>query len=439
MARKKGDRQSEVLRRLQQGSGRKATQLREAREAMAQELADPTRFAAYLRTFSQLCLVLEELRPVRFPALALVDAVLDAEVDPQLQGLERVRALRQAVVPGFASREAGQACSQAIQLALGSVEDRDALFGLTAGGALNTNCLEEQARADHPFWEIVFEVTLTEALLSGLFLIRFVMRGLDPSTAEAGPAFAKALAAGEHARELEKLGVSADAGALSRAYAEALAREDPYHLQMDAVLHLAHTHVHLAGSGGQRMAAEGWSPELASEFRAAYEEAYAGDVDEGLAKELGRWCRARLEALRDEPEQLERVTPRGVEDEQLRCAATWLALQVIPRERDPLLRSIHLQSLVRARLAAGELEAGFVAKVWSSPDDLFALEEYERFLLQRQEPNRSRRVGRFRKWVEARRRESQAPESEAPESEAPGSEAPGSEAPGSEEAGEEQA
>lgn len=401
MARKKGDRQSEVLRRLQQGSGRKATQLREAREAMAQELADPARFAAYLRTFSQLCLVLEELRPVRFPALALVDALLEAEVDPGLAGLERVRSLRQAVVPAFAGPEVGQACSQAIQLALGNVDDRDALFGLTAGGALNTNCLEEQARADHPFWEIVFEVTLTEALLSGLFLIRFVMRELDPRTAETGPAFAKALAAGEHARELEKLGVSADASALSAAYVEALEREDPYHLQMDAVLHLAHAHVRLAGAGGQRMAAEGWSPALAGDFRAAYEQAYAADVDEGLAKELGRWCRSRLEALRDEPEQLERVTQRGVEDEQLRCAATWLALQVIPREKDALLRSIHLQSLVRARLAAGELEAGFVAKVWSSPDDLFALEEYERFLLQRQEPNRSRRVGRFRKWVEA--------------------------------------
>lgn len=404
MARKKGDRQSEALRRLQQGSGRKANQLREAREAMAQELADPARFAAYLRTFSQLCLVIEELRAVRFPALALVDALLEAEVDPELAGLERVRALRQAVVPSFASPDLAQACSKAIQLALGSVEDRDALFGLTAGGALNTNCLEEQARADHPFWEIVFEVTLTEALLSGLFLIRFVMRELDPRAAGAGPAFAKALAAGEHARELEKLGVSADAGALSKAYVDALGREDPYHLQMDAVLHLAHAHVRLAGAGGQRMAAEGWTPALAEEFRAAYEQAYARDMDEGLAKELGRWCRDRLELLRDEPQQLERAAPQGVEDEQLRCAATWLALQVIPHPQDALLRSVHLQSLVRARLSAGELEAGFVAKVWSSPDNLFALEEYERFLLQRQEPNRSRRVGRFRQWVEQDRK-----------------------------------
>ena len=75
MARKKGDRQSEVLRRLQQGSGRKATQLREAREAMAQELADNENLAVavLIVTFSVLIPVLKLL--VQLLAFALSGAI----------------------------------------------------------------------------------------------------------------------------------------------------------------------------------------------------------------------------------------------------------------------------------------------------------------------------------------------------------------------------
>ncbi|MGE0711489.1 MAG: hypothetical protein AB7N76_24520 [Planctomycetota bacterium] len=415
-------RQEEARRRFQQGSGRKAAQLREAREAMAAELSDPARFAACLRTFSQLALVLAPLAPCRLPHDELVERLLAAgERGPGEPGLgatgsgaagpEHAQALRREIASALAGEPLVHGCAAAIQQALGEVVDREALLALTAAGALCTSCLDEQARPDHPLFELLFEVTLTDALISGLFLVRLVQRGLDPQGAGAGAAFAKALAAGERQRELDALGVVADAAALARAYAEVVrdgqrrAGAAPrYHLQPDAVLHLLHAHARLAVEIGGRIAREGWSGALRGEYLNGYEAAYARDVDEDLSRELARWCKHRLERLRDDPAALE-LAPEELEPERLRCAATWLSLLELPRERSPLLRAIHVESLVLARAGVSdELERLIATKLWADPDDGYSLGEYERFLSAKGDATRARRVARYRAWVAEERR-----------------------------------
>jgi hypothetical protein len=398
-------RKSEALRRFQPASGRKADSRQEAREAMAAELGNPERFAECLRAFSQLALILEPLRTSRFPADPTIAAILALDLADDLVGRERVAAMRQAVTPQFASLELAQACSAGVQAALDLVDEREGLLGLTAGGALCTSCIQEGARADHPFWEVIFELTLTETLLSGLFMIRVVQA--RPHEPDVGGAFARALA-GERSRELNVLGVSASATELTQAYEAALHDSAPYNLQIDAVLHLAHTHAELVPRVGKSLALGGWTEDVRTQVLEGYDEAFARDVTPDLTKELVGWCAQRLETLRDDPANLEGNT-REPAEEALRCAVSWLSLQELEPADNPLLRSIHLQSLAFCRVGASALEQAFVSKIWSQPDDTFALEEYERFLLQQREPTRSRRVARFRKWVLEQRTTGTAP------------------------------
>lgn len=395
-------RQKDLKRRLQQGSV-SAADVRRSREELAAALGDPQQFTKYLQVFGQLALLWDSLYTCRFPGDPFVQAVLAAEVAGE-EGPERALAFRRAVIPGLVSTELLDTCQAAIQQTMEQVEEKDALLALTAAGALLTSCREEAARHDHPFWDILFEVSLSEAILSGHFLIQLVLAEHPVDEAEAGRAFTKALAQGDLSRELFELGLEDPAPAkLAAVYAQAVREPGTlYHLQFDAVLHLANAHVDLAAAVGRRIAASGVPPELRAEVLAAYEQAYLGDVTENLAKELAGWFRGRLETLRDEPDRLQADLPSGIERERDRCLATYLALQAIPPAQNAMLRAVHVQSLERARTQAPELEQGFVFKLWSQPTDRFTLEEYERFLLERREPNRSRRVRDYRAALETK-------------------------------------
>ena len=107
-----------------------------------------------------------------------------------------------------------------------------------------------------------------------------------------------------------------------------------------------------------------------------------------------------METLRDDPESIKEVyAKRGLEAERTRAAASLLALNALNPSQDGLLQAVHIQSLQRARIAAHESEQSFVERLWGQPSDGFALEEFERFLLARNEATRSRRVHRFRNWL----------------------------------------
>ena len=116
-----------------------------------------------------------------------------------------------------------------------------------------------------------------------------------------------------------------------------------------------------------------------------------------LIDEVAGWYRGHLSALRDRPEEFEGKLPRPLEVERERCLVTYLALKALPREENLLLQAIHVQSLARSRLTVAPDEAPFVTRLWSNPTDAFGLEEYEQYLLMRQEKSRSRRVRSYRK------------------------------------------
>lgn len=399
MARKsKGSK--DVLHRYQQGSARKAGDAQRVRQEMARELEDPARFSRCLAVFGQVALLLEPLAACRFPAPEFIPAAVRAAEASELPpGPERLAAVRGAVTAELANLGLLTTCQVAIQAAIQAIDDRDALLALTAAGALSSSCAQEDARPGHPFWEVLFQISLTEAVLSGQLMTYLALESLSPDAARLREAFARALAQGEAARNLDRLGVDgATPEALTQAYLGAL--NDPYHLQLDAVLHLVWAHVEAASGLGRHLATEGLPREDLAQLVSAWREAFAAEVDDSLRRELKTWCKGRLEALRDEPEAMAATyAARGLEAERLRAAATLTALEILAPSEDPLLQAVHIQSLQRARMVPGEPERTFVQKLWGQPNDGFTLEEYERFLSTRGEANRSRRVHRFRQWV----------------------------------------
>lgn len=401
MARKsKGKSSKDVMHRYQQGSARKANDAERTRQELAGELQDPARFSRYLAVFGQIALLLEPLGACRFPAPLFIPAVVRAAEGCELApGPARLAAIRGAVTQELAHLGLLTACQAAIQEALQEHDDRDALLALTAAGALSSNCAEEDARPGHPFWEVLFQISLTEAVLSGYLLTYLVLESLGPDPARLREAFTRALAQGDLTRTLSQLGVdNATPTNLVAAYLESL--NDPYHFQLDAVLRLVYAHVEFASEHGRSLASDGLPRELLSGMVEAWRSAFKAEVDDSLRRELRTWCKGRLEELRDDPEGMAAsYAARGLEAERLRAAATLVALEVLEPSADPLLQAVHIHSLQRARRVPGEPERTFVQKLWGQPTDGFTLEEYERYLLSRGEANRSRRVHRFRDWV----------------------------------------
>lgn len=417
MGRNKGKKRSQdAMQRFQQGSAKKAAEVQRAREEMAQTLEDPARFSQALAVFGQLALLLPELRECRLPMADFVVALLEAARASELPpGPERLAALRAQVIPQLASSQLLALCQHGVQAAIMRVEDSEALLGLTAGGALSSSCAESfeddsEAGNAHPFWEVLFQVTLTDAVLSGALLTFLALESVPQDLDAVREAFARALAQGDQAKALDELAVGhLSPQDLADAYRDAL--QEPYHLQLDAILHLAYTHVEVASGLGRRIANEGVPAELLDEVVAAWRGAFQRDVDASLTGELKTWLKRRLETLRDDPESISEVyATRGLEAERSRAAASLLALNVLDPAEDGLLQAVHVQSLQRSRIAAHESEQSFVERLWGQPSDGFALEEFERFLLARNEATRSRRVHRFRNWL--RENQPQAPEGE---------------------------
>lgn len=410
MGRSKSKRSDDAVERFQQGSAKQAAEAQRVRQEMAEALEDPARFSQALAVFGQLALLLPELRECRLPMADFVVTLLAAAKECELEpGPERLSALRAKVIPQLASSKLLALCQHGIQAAIMRVDDSEALLGLTAGGALSASCLESfsddsTGASAHPFWEVLFQVSLTDAVLSGALLTFLVLESVPQDMEAVQESFARALAEGEQAKALDTLGASGlGPQELTEAYRGSLS--EPYHLQLDAILHLAWTHVELASGLGRRIANEGVPVALLDEVVTSWRAAFERDVDVSLVGELKTWLKRRLETLRDDPESIKEVyATRGLEAERKRAAASLLALNALEPSQDGLLQAVHIQSLQRSRIAAHESEQSFVEKLWGQPTDGFALEEFERFLLARNEATRSRRVHRFRNWL----REAQA-------------------------------
>ncbi len=394
MARKQKQHQERLKHRLQEKGSELRSRLK-SRAEVAAELAQPERFAHYLGLFSHLAVLHPSLHACILPIDPLVGAILSADLPDEVVGSARGEALRAVIVPLFASAEFVGRCQDAIQAALQEAQENEMLLALTAAGALSTSCQEESLRPDHPFWKIIYEISLAEALLSGRFLIGLVHHRFAIDDGAVARTFAKVLAGGPLARELDALGLVDPAPTrLAQAYARIVAGP-PFSLRLDSILHLLQAHVELAGSLSPQLTTSGPTAALFDDAHAAYEVAFAADLTSELVDEGAAVLRQRLESLRDDPEQVEGLSPEGVEAERERCLAAYLGLRALPIEVNALLRAIHVRSLEGCRALATELEVGFIRRIWGDPTDRFALEEYQSFLREQGERARAHRVGRY--------------------------------------------
>lgn len=408
---KKKKRQQELERRLKQ----RPRQVGPVPDLMAavQVLSQPDRFAAALRLFSERALLTPGLAGFRLPRGPLLDALLDEPAPPpgEADDAARRRAVRAAALPRLASGPLLEELQDAIQRAKKDVESEAELLALFAAQALATSCREEGGAASHVFWELPFDITLTDLLLSGELLVEVAMRALEPAEEEAAAAFARALVNPDLSRELDDLGVhERDPAALAARYAEIVRERDSYHLQLDGVLHLLWAQQQEVARS-EEVLRVGLTSARRAEMAAAVHAAYRDDVSDQVRDDLLRWSRGRLLQLRDEPPSVARD---AVEHERLRCGVVHLALRTLPREQDALLRAIHARSLLLARRRAPSIEVPFVHEVSARPDDLFAIDEYERFLTERGEVQRARRVRRYRDFVRRERAAQQEAQAQRP-------------------------
>jgi len=411
----------DLARKLKQGSAPDPE--REAR--IRHELSDPERFSQHLSNFAQLCLIHPLLRGFRYPMQAFVEQVLAHRSDTTGDTAAEAKALREGLIRKLAKPALLDALQRQVRAAVQTFESDGELLAGLAGNAIVTSCVDDPQHS-HPLWSLLCDLSLSEGMLSGAFLVAIVQAGLIPNEDEVSSAFAKALAQGELPREMEELGVeSMDADELLDAYLDELDSEEPFAMQFDAVLHLAALNLTLAEQIGPLVTQIGFPPQVRTQVQELYLNSYADDVDAQLVEELSGFFRKRIEALGEEQEEAGEERGDGAtrgdddDDEKIelqrqRAAIVWASLQVLPREKNELLQSIHVQSLTRARRIASPHEQPFLAKLWAQPSDTFALEEYEAFLRSTGEPNRAKRVTRMLEDVKRARQEARAAQA-APE------------------------
>ncbi len=402
-------RRDEARRRFEQRSSRERSQAERAIAAAVEHLAsDPEAFARALRHFSTLALTRRELAELRFPHEDLLDGFLDtpppAAAEVPDEGARRAH-VRAALLPRLASPPRLDALGRVLDRARKRlVEDDEDLLAFLAAESLLASCRQEGAGAGHAFWELPFDLTVTDTLLSGELPVALFLRRLEPDREAVAAAFARALA-GAAGGDLLALGVTElDPGALAAAHATHAAALDGYHVQLDGALHLVLEHQRFVASpDGDRLVRVGLGPAEEAALLEVFARAYAQDVLEGgLPRELDAWAVSRLEALRDRPDP--RVAAEDVAHERERCAALLLGLRALPPADDALLRGVHARSLVLARRRVAEDELPFVIGLSARPDDPFTIEEYERFLSAKGDLARARRARRFLEHVRALRR-----------------------------------
>ncbi|MEZ6185147.1 MAG: hypothetical protein R3F62_09085 [Planctomycetota bacterium] len=420
MAEKSPGEQQDLARRLRQGSAPDAD--REAR--IKRELSDPERFSVHLAHFAQLCLVHPLLRGFRYPMDRFVAQVLEHRTASRGDPGQEAKALREGLTRKLAKPGLLEVLQRMVRAAAQAVEAEEHLLAVLAGNAMVTSCLDDP-QPTHPLWSLLCDLSLSEGMLSGAFLEAVAQQGLIPDEDAVGAAFAKALAQGDLPQELERLGVEPwEADDMVDAYLDELDSDEPFALQFDAILHLAALNLTLAEQIGPLVTQVGFAPEVREQMRELCQVAYTDDVGAQLVEELSGFFRKRILALGDEvADQAEErgdgapasddEDDEGLHLQRQRAAIVWASLQVLPREKNDLLRSIHARSLTRARRIAPQSEQPFLAKLWAQPSDTFALEEYEAYLRTTGDSNRAKRVTRMLEDVRRAREQLRAQAGEA--------------------------
>jgi hypothetical protein len=388
------------------------------RELVARELGEPARLLVHLRRLSELLTLKEELAPARFSPEKLVPALLGLAPDAvaSLPEAERGAKLRQLVVPGLADEALARHARAGFDAALKHVKTQEDQLALFAGRTFLDAWLRTRAAPnENPAWDAVFGISVLDALFEGHILAATVRESWTVDEPRAAKSFAKALARPEVASELGSLGLEErDPHALARRYAElARTRGKAYLLGFDALLHLLRANRDLAGRQVKSVLTEGAHAAFRAATREAFETSYRDDVTAGLATDFAGEVARRLKALEKSAPDVSGPRPRGAAstDEERAVALIVLAsLRSLPVEENAVLRNTYLSSYEVYKNVAPVEEVPFIRRVWGDPTDRWALEEYEKFLIERRQSHRAGRVHRFLAEIRAEAKEKEEPQ-----------------------------
>ena len=387
-------------------------QAHDARAVLVRELEDPARLVVHLKHLSMLLSGMEELRVARIPLTRLLDAVLGLPKDAlaSVPEAERPLKLREQLIPGLIDDALGKACRTAFDQALGRAKEQNDRIALFAGRMFIDSWLRNKEKPQqNPGWEGIFGISLLDAVFEGHLLSKIVRASWDLDEKGIASQFAKALARAEVAKELEGLGLAAgtEPAALAKQYV-ALAKESgrTYLLGFDALLYLVRANTEFAAAHVKTLVAEGANAAVRQAALDAFEGAYREDVTKPLMDDLASEISRRLQKLAKglDPEEVKakKLTPEDLADEKRTGLLALLSIRAIPIDKSAFLRNTYLGSFDVYKNVAPAEEVPFIRKIWSEPGDRFALEEFEKYLIERRH---SHRAGRVRRYLAALRAE----------------------------------
>jgi hypothetical protein len=377
------------------------------RDLVEREFDDPQRLTLHLRRLSELLTIVADLRAARFPQDAIADALfkLDRAKLDAAPAEEKPRLLRQALVPALANEALAKTAKAALQTVLGQAREPQDRLALIAGIMLLDAWLRTKAPADqNPIWDAIFGLSVLDILFEGVVLARLARETVAAAADEglAAKSIAKALAKAEVGAELDKLGLEQrEPAELAKRYAElSRDRSRSYLLGFDSVLRLVRVNGEFATQNVQKILAEGLSPEVRKAALTAFDGAYQDDVTKPLVDDLIGEIGRRLGQLDKEIRGEAPAAPRPpeaepLEQEKKNSLVALVALRSIPLEKNAFLRATYVGSFEVYRRAAPTEELPFVQRIWQDPNDRWALEEFEKFLLQRRHTHRANRVRRY--------------------------------------------
>jgi hypothetical protein len=364
----------------------------------------------HLKRLSELLAGVDRLRAARIPSAKLVPALL--ALDPteiaSLPEEQRSGAVREKLFPSLVTETLGKQARQALEEVLGRAQDQADRVALIAGRMfLDLWLSEKKAPHMNPAWEAIFGMSVLDAFFEGHILSGLVRGSFSIDEGQVAKSFASAFSRSEVTNELEKLGLEKpEAPELAREYAR-IARETTrtYLLGFDSLLHLVRGNHELAAKNIRPILTNGLTTSLRDEVLSLFEESFKNDMTTPLVGDLTDEIVRRLEAFKSD------TAPK---DDEKRVALTALvSLRALPDDQNLVLRSIYLGSFDIYKTVAPMEEMPFIRRIWAGPTDRWALEEYERFLLERRHKHRAARVHRFLTEVRKEAREAEEKKTEA--------------------------
>lgn len=388
-----------------------------SRELVARELGDPARLLVHLRRLSELLTMMEELRPLRLAQDRLLPALLALSPNEvaALPENERGLKLRELILPGLVDDSQARAARAGFESALKKARSQEDQLALFAGRTFMDQWLRAKGPVQHnPSWDALFGISVLDSLFEGHLLSAVVRGGWEVDEGGAAKGFAKALAKAEVASELENLGLTErDPQALARQYGEvARLQGKTYLLGFDALLHLVQANHRLAAKSVRVVLGEGANAEVRRSFQEAFAASYKEDVTAPLVADLANEIARRLGAIKKgEGDAAAPKKPQDAktrEDEKRIALVALASIRALPVDRNAVLKNTYLSSFEVYKNVAPVEEVPFIRRVWGEPSDRWALEEYEKFLMERRQSHRAGRVHRFLTEVRAELKEKEA-------------------------------